>query len=84
LDISHLFRKADPVVDYPHGKEIFLNTQSEPSWLSLVPFPCFLTLVPKSRGQCLPLLPLLKELQRAVRSPLSLLHSGEPDVLSLS
>jgi len=46
-------------------------------WCSFVPFPYILPLIPRSRAQHLPLLPLLRELQEGhLRSPLSLLFSS--------
>lgn len=64
-----------PVFNYPHSKEIFSAAQSDPPMAQLCAIP-LLPLAPRSRVWHLPLLSLLKEMQRAVRPPF--LQTGQP------
>jgi len=65
----------------------FLMSRINLPWFSFEPFPCVLSLDPREKSSAPPSPhPLLRKLQRAMRSPLSLLFSklDDPKVLSRS
>jgi len=77
--IDHLFRKPVPVSDPLLVKKCFLMSSLNLPWWSFELLPHVLSLDPrKKRSEPLSPCPLLEELQRATRLPLSLLFS-EPD-----
>ena len=63
--INHRSRKPVPVFDHPHSTEIFPNAQTDPPQAQLFTIP-ILPSVWRRRTQHLPLLPLLRKLQRAI------------------
>jgi len=68
-------------------KKCFLMSSLNLSWCSFEPFPCVLSLDPRGKSSApRSPLPLLRKLQRAMRSPLSLLFSrlDKPKDLSCS
>mgnify|MGYP001856869280 CR=1 FL=1 len=73
------------VSDHSHGTEVLPIAQSDFALVQLCAVSVLL-LVPRSRAWHLPLLPLLRELQGAVRSPLGFLFRRlcNLNVLSLS
>ena len=74
--INYLSKMSVPVFDHTHDKEVSPNVHAELS--SSVLFLYVLSSAPRSRAWHLPLLPLLRELQRLMRSPLGLLQTGQP------
>lgn len=73
--IYHLCGKPVKEFDQPLGKYIFPTIQSEPFLGIFVPFPSHT----RNTAQCLSLLPLLRELQRAMTLPSGLLWTRQPN-----
>lgn len=76
--INHLTREPGTVFDHYCGKEIFPNIQSESPLMQFCAIPKHAVNDDHSKNPAPPsvLLPLLKELQSSVRSPLMLLFSS--------
>lgn len=71
IGINHLSRKPVAVFDHPHGRKWFLNICSESPLVQLCAVPTCTVI--DSQGEVTSPLPLLRELQRAAKSSLSLL-----------
>ena len=78
-DTEHLSRKLIPGFDNPFSKEMFPNV-----WHSFEPFPVVQSLDTRQNSAPPSPCPLLRKLQRAMRSPLSLLFLKLDKLISCS